>query len=237
MLQRPVLKERKFEYILALVVFLAVFVMCCFTPLLVDDYTYSYNVATGERIASVGELVQSLTELRNLHNGRVVAHCLVQLVLLMPKMVFNVLNAFHALLLMYLGSHFYRKGNSNEKTVFMFFYAVLIWNYMPAFGQTFIWLDGAFNYSWGLSFMCLFIWPFAAEYMGKGGKFGVWKTLLFCLVSFVAGAYSENGSIAIIFMAFCFVLLILSDRRKAPLHLLLGLAIALCGFAFLMRFG
>lgn len=234
MINRLDLKNKKYECLLALAVFLLLFVMNCFTPLLVDDYTFSYSLATGEPIGSLAELVASLRELRNLHNGRVVAHAIVQLMLMMPKVIFNVLNALHAVLLMYLGLRFYKSESSGKNAFMMLLYALLVWNFLPAFGHTFIWLDGSVNYSWGISVMLLYLWPFAAYYLGQGKKLSVIKQLLFFLVSFMAGAYSENGSIAIIFMASCLLVLIFAEKRRLPLHLLIAFVISLVGFVFLM---
>ena len=227
------IKERKIECLLASAVFVVVFIMCCLTPLLVDDYTFSYSLVTGEPIGSISELVESLAMLRDNYNGRVVAHAFVQIMLMLPKMVFNILNSLQALALMYLALRFCKNECKSNITI-MLLYVLLIWNFMPAFGETFIWLDGAFNYSWGLSFMCLFIWPFAAEYLGKGRKLGKIEVILFCLVAFIAGAYSENGSIAIIFMAFCFMALLLLEKKKVPFSLIIAFIISLLGFAFLM---
>lgn len=234
MINRLDFKNRKWEYLLVLAVFLLLFVMNCFTPLLVDDYTFSYSLVSGEPIGSLSELVASLDELRNLYNGRVVAHAIVQLLLMMPKAVFNVLNALHAVLLMYLGLRFYYSESSGKNAFMMLLYALLVWNFLPAFGHTFVWLDGSVNYSWGISFMLLYLWPFAACYMEKTGKLSAVKQLLFFLVSFIAGAYSENGSIAIIFMAFCLLALIFAEKKKIPLYLLIAFVISLVGFVFLM---
>lgn len=218
---------------LYLAVFLTIFVMSCLTPLLTDDYTYSFNLVTHERIGSLGDLIQSLSYLRNEINGRVIAHAFAHLVLLMPKIVFNLLNGLNCVLLLYLGSRFLEKRNKPALVVAMLSQVLLIWNFMPAFGQVFLWLDGTMNYSWGLSIMCLFLWPFAAEYLGKAVKPGPVKMLMMCLVAFMAGAYSENGSVASIFMAVSFVLLLVIEKRKVPVHLLLMLAVAAVGFVFL----
>ena len=228
------IKGRKYEYLMALAVFMLVFILTCFTPLLLEDYTLSFNLVTGEPIRSIGDLKQSLTEFRDHHNGRVLTHGIVQIIRLFPKALFNVLNGINAVLLMYLGLRFYKRESSNANALMMFFYALLIWNFLPDFGHVFLWLDGSINYSWGLAVMSLYIWPYAAACLEPDRKSGILKTVLFFPVSFAAGIYSENGSIAIIFMAICFVLLMLLEKRRVPWHLLLGIVVAVFAFYLLM---
>lgn len=222
------------EILLYCAVFLAMFIFCSLTPLLTDDYTLSFNLATGERISSLSDLVESISYLRNSINGRAMAHTIVQLVLLLPKPVFNILNALNCVLLLFLSKKFFAGKSKSESVFALFVQVLLIWNFMPAFGNVFLWLDGAINYTWGIGIMLLYLWPFAAEYFGEGKKIGAVKTALYIVIAFVAGAYSENGSIAIIFMAACFVLLLLEQKRRVPLLLILCLAASVVGFVFLM---
>jgi len=234
MMEKMRKSQSRGEWILILVVFSLVFLMSSLTPLLADDYTYSFNIATGEPIASPADLVESLTAIREEHNGRIAAHALVQLLLLLPKPVFNFLNALNCVLLLVLSRRFLQAHSHKSRLLMLGIQCLLIWNFLPAFGLTFLWLDGAINYSWGLAVMLLYLWPFAAAYLDQAAAPGKGWVPLHLLLAFPAGAWSENGSIAIIFMALCFLVLLVVERRRLPLSLLVAFALSVLGFLFLM---
>ena len=204
------------------------------TPLLMDDYSYSFSWASGERIRSPLEIVASMRIHRENTNGRVVAHSLVQLMLMLPKAVFNCLNALNTVLIAYLFYRYFREIGANKSAFLLFLGAFLIYNYMIGFGQIFLWLDGSINYSWGVTLMLLFLWPYASDYLGLARKRSPLRAVLFLPLAFAVGAYSENGSIAVLFLAFCLsALTALREKRLSPLSLA-GLALCCLGFVFLI---
>ena len=81
----------------AAAVLLAIFLLLLYcnlhTALVADDFQYCFSFADGSRISSVGQILPSMAAHRYVMNGRVFAHALVQLCLLLPKGIFNVCNA------------------------------------------------------------------------------------------------------------------------------------------------
>lgn len=217
-------------------IFLAMLVMTSLTPMLADDFSYSFSKADGQRIDSVQDVVQSLIAHRVKVNGRMISHGLAMLFLMAPKGIFNVLNAGNAILLLWLMSRFF-PHQKKENTIWLVLCTVfLLWLFMPVFGQVFLWLDGSLNYSWALSSVLLFLYPFYAEFMDKENALRRKPPIqgLFLLISFVAGAYSENASCAGLFMAFCFCFGIWKQKRIIPWYLKIGVIAAALGFLFLM---
>ena len=156
--------------------YLAVFlVMLCFTaltPMIADDYSYCFSWVDSTRITSPLQIPASMAVHRELTNGRVLAHALVQLILLAPKALFNVLNACSAVLLLRLFDRYYADRDLGQRLLLTLLGALLLFNRMPAFGQVALWLDGSINYSWGILLFLLFLWPYAALWLGREQKGG-----------------------------------------------------------------
>ena len=217
-------------------VFLAMFLMTCLTPMLADDFSYSFSMADGQRISCIGDVVRSLIAHREKVNGRMVSHGLAMLFLMAPKMLFNVFNAGNAVFLLWLMTRFFQH-KEKEKNIWLVLGTVfLTWLFMPVFGQVFLWLDGALNYSWALSSVLLFVFPYYAEFMDK--ETAIRKRIpvqvLFILISFIAGAYSENASCAGLFMAACFCAGLWKEKKRVPWYLITALVAAVLGFLFMM---
>ena len=73
----------------SVLVFVIMFLLNSMTPYLVDDYGYMFSFADGTRVRTLSGLVQSMVRHCFTVNGRVVAHTLEQVFLMMPKPVFN----------------------------------------------------------------------------------------------------------------------------------------------------
>ena len=213
-------------------VFLAMLLMTALTPLLADDFSYSFSYADRtKRIDSLGEILRSLAAHRRDMNGRMVSHGLAMLFLMLPKAVFNVCNALNAVLLALL-VYAWLPGERKGRSLLLLLLALtLLWLCTPVFGQVALWLDGSLNYAWAVSAMLLFLLPYFRAYTGRSCRV---PKALFVLFALFAGAWSENASCAALFMAFCFGALTLRREKRLPLTLWLGFAAACLGFLFLM---
>ena len=227
--------EKKPVYLYFLLLFLCMFILSCMTPLALDDFGYAFSFTDfTTRITKISQIFPSMAAHSHRVNGRLFAHGLVQFFMMYPKLLFNLFNGFNAALLAWLFSRYFSDKKPGEQVFLLVCGAMLIWSFSPAFGENFLWLDGACNYAWGLSFMLLFLWPYAAAYLELPYKRGPLRLALFCLLAFVAGAYSENGSCAMLFIALCLLGLSAIGTKKLPPFLLLGFLFAAAGFAWLM---
>lgn len=193
------LQSKKIRISLLLVVVLLMLAGSAFTPYSVDDWSYMFSFATGERIASVGDIFPSMAAHAQRLNGRLIAHFWAQLFLLLPKMCFNVVNSLVFAALIY---GMYRlalpKGEMNNLLLFLIFCAV--WIFTPVFGQVFFWLDGACNYGWGALAGVVFLLPYAFLYRENTRRTPLFW-ILWMLPGFYTGAYLENTAIGAIFTA------------------------------------
>ena len=219
-----------------LLLFCAMLLLSSLTPLVMDDFTYAFSFADQTRLRSLGQLISSLAAHRLHANGRLIPHAMVQLLMMCPagKLFFNLLNAGNAVLLAMLFRRCFSDLRGGSAVLALGVGAMLIWNFSPAFGESFLWLDGAINYAWGMSVLLLYLWPYAALWLGQPREKSLLRTLLFLLLAFAAGSYSENGSISTLFAAGCLFLLSLIRDRKLSLPLLGGLLSGALGFVWLM---
>ena len=213
-------------------VFLLILLCNIMTLYLVDDYAYMYSFADRTRIDNVLDIIPSMIAHARTMNGRLVAHGLVQLSLMMPRWVFDLVNSGVFCLLIKLLSNI--SGQKKDTWFLQLGVFCAIWLYVPAFGQVFLWQDGAVNYLWAVVGGILFVYPFIGQFMN--GTVAGWrkKTLLklgFLVFSFVVGAYSESVSAAVIFMAAMLIVLdAWMNHRKLDGYHIVAVILAFCGY-------
>lgn len=181
------------------------------TPLMMDDYDYSFSWATGERLAGLGDIAASQAAHYRLWGGRSVVHFLTQLFLYLGKPVFNLANtAMVLLLLLEMTMLAGKPGKELDGRMPLIAHALLMLA-VPFFGTVFLWLDGACNYLWGtvLALAPLVI----AKSEREGGFFNAgfshgWIALPVC---FLAGWTNENTACGVLAAV---LLLTLWDRLK-----------------------
>lgn len=221
--------------ILCFIVFLIILVLTSLTPFGHDDYSYSFSFYDDTRIRSLSQIIPSMLVHRQLLNGRVIPHAVVQFFLMLPKSVFNVFNALNSALLCYLLSRFLQSDGKN-KAFCLACGAMAFWVFSPAFGENCLWLDGAINYAWGYSLFLLYLWPFVSEYLELPTVpcYTPVQYLLYIVLAFVVGSYSENASLVILFISGCLTLLLWGKKCRIPWRYLVYLAAEFVGWVFLM---
>lgn len=220
-------------WLLCAAVFITIFALTLLTPKYADDFAYSFSFATDQRIRSVAEIFPSMAVHRTMLNGRVIPHFLVQLFLMLPKTVFCLLNALQAVLLLLLCSRCFQT-EGKTKILLLLCGIFSIWVFSPSFGENYLWLDGAVNYSWALTVLMLFLMPYISAWFAMPvERKPVWHAL-HVVFSFAAGAWSENGSLAFLFLAVCLLVGVWLREKKLPIWLLLGICSAALGYIFLM---
>ena len=225
------LYTKKASALFLTLVFVWMLVLSCLSPMVADDYSYCFAWGTNARVTGIAQILPSMAIHRVLTNGRVFTHGLVQLLLIRPKALFNVLNAANAVLLLWLFSRYLEK---RERLGLLVLAASLLFTFQPAFGEVSLWLTGAVNYSWGVSLFLLFLWPYAADWLELPRTRAWWKTALFLLLSFIMGAWSESGSLAALFAALCLTVLTGVRDKRLDLTAIAGLVLGAAGYVFLM---
>lgn len=227
--------RRLFAVILGLI-FALMFVLNRYTFYVADDYTYMNSFADDNtRIKSIFEIFPSMYSHLFTMNGRIVAHFFVQFFLLFPSWIFDLINACVFVALIYcLYKYFFQKNEINILVVLGIFSA--IWYFVPAFGQTILWLDGACNYLWGVTFSLIYLYPYVSFLKSGTIKHKHIKSMTVYVVSGVfVGNYLETSSFCTILfaVAVCSICRFIL-KRKVPGYLVWGIISMLAGFAVLM---
>lgn len=173
-------------------------IMLCFnrlTPLLVDDFAYCYSYADGSRITPIRQIIPSMLAHYNSMNGRLIAHGMVQLMLMLPGWIFDLINTLVFCLLCWTVYDYVWKLH-NEKHNILVLASVFgaFWVFVPAFGEVFLWLDGACNYLWCTTVLLLFIRPVLTDWPARKNPL-FW--VLYVLIGFVVGGLLETVSFAV----------------------------------------
>jgi len=213
-----------------LAIFVIILVCNILTPYVVDDFYYTFSFATNEPLKSVWDIFPSMAAHTLTMNGRLSAHFLVQLFMLMPRWVFDLVNsAMFCLHIALVDRLFFAKSRSNLRIAAIFAGICL---YELSFGQVNLWQDGAVNYLWSGVFMLAFLHPFANRFLnGTDFPKGMWFKIGFLLYSFFEGSFSETASAAAIFIAVLLLVLdVCCNHRKLSKYGLLCIAVAMLGY-------
>lgn len=229
----PAIRSGRVRAALLLGIFLLMLLGNVLTPYAVDDWAYMHSFATGERLTRFGEIFPSMAAHAQTMNGRLFAHFWAQLFLLLPKAVFNIVNAliFTALIAL-LARLAQPEGERDNLILLMIFCAV--WVFVPAFGQVFFWLDGACNYGWGCAVGLAFLMPYI-RLLDRDAKKKPLFWILWILAGFYTGAYLENMAAGAIFLSalLLFGRRVLCRKKNGVLPWLPVLA-SVGGFIFMM---
>lgn len=212
-------------------IFLLLLLCNILTPMIADDFSYSFSCATSERIKSIGDIFESLRAHAYYINGRLNAHFFAYLFLLLPSWIFDILNSFMFALQVALIYKISKCDSDKNNNLLLMGIFGLLWMFVPVFGQVYLWLDGSCNYLWAIVFGLVFIVPYVNEfYHDKSIKSSILKGL-YIIFAFFAGGYLENSSAAFIFMAVVFLgLCKFYQHKKIKIYLLLSVITASLGY-------
>lgn len=214
-------------------IFLVMLVCNLWTDLVADDYRYFFSYADESRIESVADIFPSMAAHRHIMNGRVIAHFLVQLFLLLPPIVFKLINSLVFLALIWLIYSIARQGGVHNALGLPAIFGC-VWVLQPEFGQVFLWLTGAINYLWCAVLCLAFMLPYLDKLLHDREPTKPMR-VLFIIFSALVGAYSENASVAVIFMVMLAIAVcrFFFKERIEP-WMYLSLLAAFAGFMYMM---
>ncbi len=227
--------SRESKAFIAVLTFISLVMLLCnfLTDLCVDDFCYMGSFATKEPIDSLWDIFPSMAVHAKTMNGRVVAHFLVQLFLLLPFPIFKILNTAIFVLQILLVIRIAGKNAKQEWLLALLAFA-LIWVCEPAFGQVNFWLDGACNYLWSAVSALFFLFPFADLFMNGKEIKRISLRIAFCVVGLFAGAFAESTAVSAIFIAVFLIVLCFICGKKVNIWYFIALACALVGFIFMI---
>lgn len=207
---------------------MSIILYCNFNSLLAeDDFFYSFSWLDGARITKASQILPSMIAHRSIQNGRIHAHFLVQLFLMLPLWIFDVVNSTMFAAMIVLIYTIARNGRRHNALILLSIFGA-IWILQPNISEVLFWLDGSINYLWGAVFSLLWLLPFINEFLGNNKEMTALQKILFFLFSYFVGGYNENTTAALLLMALLFTVSQKENGRSWKIHSILFM---LLGFA------
>ena len=181
--------------------FLVMLGLNCMTPWVADDWVYMLNLVTKELLHGVGDIVESMAIHATNVNGRLLAHGLVQLTLLFPRLLFDIVNSAMYCLLMFLCYRLCRRDRE-ENLLLMAAVSMGFFVFLPAFGQICLWQVGSVNYLWAMVLGIGFLLPYVRCFINK--KTSTWNIagrVFFSILGLALGLYTEIMSFVCLLLA------------------------------------
>lgn len=224
-------------WILAIaIVFGFILILNVLTPMIADDYWYSFTLGkdTNTRVSSFSDILGSQIAHYYWWGGRSIVHCIVQVLLLLPPFVADVLNS--SVFIAYIALIYYLIKGRGKHSLGMFLLIFFsVWFLQPSIGDTILWMTGSGNYLWGTVLILLFIIPYRF-YEGKpqDTKRSYVHSVLFFIYGIIAGWTNENTGGAMIVLSILFIYLFKIHRWDIPKWSVTGVIGAIIGYLFML---
>lgn len=226
-------------FFLGLLLSIFVLILYCnsYTGLIADDYSYSFSFSSRQRITDASQIFDSMLMHRRLLNGRIIMHFFVQLFLMLPHGVFDVVNSLvflSELILIIMCGGVFKKHNWFSLSLCLFVAFSCLWLFQPSFGEVNLWLDGSINYLWSSVLFLGYLLGYLRLYFT--GRISDKKivNILFIIFSFaVGGSHEIVGITSIVLCIFVLVRLIIK-KTKLSLWMIFPFISNLLGFIFLL---
>jgi len=215
-------------------VFVVMLTLSALTPLIADDFNYAFNWSYNDsliRIDNYKLLWDSMAAHRYYTHGRVLAQGLVSLFLMWPRWIFFAANAFLVTAFSAALIHFYSRNGVEKPLRATACVLALCWICMPAFGQIFLWLDGACNYFWAAGFAFILL---EGVFSLQQGKAKTARMLLLLPLSFAVGSWSEHISFAALMIQSLYLFWLWKNEKKLLVRESLLLLGGCGGYLYLM---
>ncbi|MGL4607425.1 MAG: DUF3329 domain-containing protein [Eubacteriaceae bacterium] len=203
------------------------------TPLIADDYVYTFIFGTTTSVTSFSDIVTSQITYFMTWGGRVLAESLTQIFMLLGKNTFNIANTL-CLCVFILGVYFNGVGRKIKPWMLLITIA-LVWFFIPMFGQTVMWLTGACNYLWCGTIILLALLPFRLyEEAQTKALSSLWFSLIMIPLFFLSGITNENTAGGMILIMGLFGLIFYKRKIKIPPFVYTALFFSVLGFGTMM---
>lgn len=144
------------------------------------------------------------------------------------KMIFNVCNTLvYGMFIVLMCSHVTGSFRFLYPSLFLALH-LLLWLFLPGWGQNMLWLTGSLNYLWSGTLMLLFLVPFRRRMDTPGYALSLPLSVLWLFIGVIAAWTMENSASGIIILLLAYFAY--NFRRRFGIRLFEALGFA--GFAF-----
>lgn len=211
-------------------IFLMMLVLNFLTPLIADDFSYGLGVDQ-KRITNVMDIVNRMIDHYFGWGGRIVSHTFACTFLMLPKVIFNILNSAVYTTLIYLIYKISKGKNKEEKPLLLLGIHFILYFLTPVFGQNCIWLVGACNYIWTTCIILLLVYSILSK---NDKKDSIIRLIAMFLFGVISGWTNENTSFGLITILSSILIIDKINKEKIPKWKISGLIGSIIGFIIMI---
>jgi len=223
------LKTNYKKIIILSLIFFIMLLINILTPLMSDDFGYSFNL-DHERLRGIKDIINFQIVHYKWWGGRIVAHTLVQLFLLGPKIIFNIFNTLCFTILIYL-IYAISKKEKEENILAIPLIFFLVYFLQPVLGQCCFWLTGSCNYLWTTTIILLLLYFYVKKDEMEDSI--IFTSFIFVL-GIVAGWTNENSSFGLFSILILILLCKIKTKTKINKWQIFGVIGNIIGFIIMI---
>ncbi len=229
-------------------------------PSFVDDYQHQTSFADGSRIVSAIQIFPSVATYYMTWGGRAISMFFIQLMLMLPKMVFVVVNSLiyiavanviHQYALVFHNKMAKEKETAGEapliaSVIELSAIYLMLWFFMPDFSEVVTWITGTVTYLWTNLIILIFGLMYYKTYCDVSDKKAytsadnqntsnvILSTIIYIVLGFISGLSNEAGACTILFALMLFFIYMIYNKHKVQIYQILGAVSCAIGAAFLI---
>jgi hypothetical protein len=112
---------------------------------------------------------------------------------------------------------------------------ILLWLFLPQWGQNLLWLTGSCNYLWTNTIILLFLIPFRKRWDNPGWSPHFCVSLLWLLIGILSGWSMENSASGILVLLIAYFVVKFRRKERFTLFEIMGMLGFMAGFFMLLR--
>ena len=211
------------------------------TPFWWDDFVMSCNFVEWyaprtELLSSFSDIIVSTENMYHSWHGRVATNFFNFLFMYFKdKTIFNVFNTAVYCIFNFLIC-FHVAGSLKKISGLLFILTnISLWLLISAWGQTFLWLTGSFNYLWTSTIILFFLIPFRKKIENASYRPHIISSVLWLLIGVMAGWSMENSASGILVLLLAYFIFLIYRKEAIAVFEISGSAGFVFGFFMLIR--
>ncbi|MBR4412145.1 MAG: hypothetical protein IKS60_00895, partial [Lachnospiraceae bacterium] len=231
-------ENRNIKLYIITAVFVAVLLIIQFiahriTPFMRDDLWYSTNLVTGEKVRSLGDIIESQIWHYFNWGGRSINHALLQAVLATGEVAADVFNILATII---LGFVIFKTARAKNPLMYLLCEALIV-AFNASLFFSMLWESGSVNYLYSTSWILLYVMvilkemDFQAEETTKTKKAEYFWIIPLALI---AGWSTENMGPTCFVLTVGVIIFLAIKKKKIPFYLYEGAFLTLVGSALLI---
>lgn len=231
-------ENRNIKLYIITAVFVAVLLIIQFiahriTPFMRDDLWYATNLVTGEKVKSLGDIIESQIWHYFNWGGRSINHALLQAVLASGEVVADIFNILATFI---LGFVIFKTARAKNPLMYLLCEALIV-AFNASLFFSMLWESGSVNYLYSTSWILLYVlvilkeMDFESKEVANAGKAEYFWIIPLALI---AGWSTENMGPTCFVLTVGVIIFLAIKKKKIPFYLYEGAFLTLVGSALLI---